>query len=345
MASAKPVLFFLTLLSLASCRRGYETIGGYAQGGIYSVCYNAAGVKPDRFEISRAVDALLLQIDSTLSGYNHNSQLSRLNEGDTLLLSPVFEELYTLSYDLWQRSGGAVDMAAGQLFDIWGFGFSRDSLPSPERVSQTLAASGMSRLKDPQALDFSKPLCAADFLTDASSGAAPHFNFNAIAQGYSSDLIASYLHTLGVKDMLVNIGEIYLEGLNPNGEGWTVGIDTPEDGNDTPGASLSGIWQSDGGCYGIVTSGNYRKFYLHDGKKYAHTLDPRSGAPVQHSLLSATVTVSGSPEQRSTALADAYATWFMVVGAQEALEVCPSGTEALLITADSTLKTPGFILR
>ena len=344
MVSVKPALCLLTLLAFASCGRGYETVGGYAQGGVYSVCYNAAGVRVARSEIARGVDALLLQIDSTLSGYNRNSQLSRLNAGDTLCLSPMFAELYALSYALWQRSQGALDVAAGPLFDIWGFGFSRDSLPDAARVAQTLASCGMHRLKTPEELDFSAAHCASDFLR-APGGPSPRFNFNAVAQGYSCDVIAAYLHALGVRDMLVNIGEIYLEGLNPQGKGWTVGIDTPEDGNETPGASLSGVWQSDGGAYGVVTSGNYRKFYLHEGRKYAHTIDPRSGAPVQHSLLSATVTVNGSPEMRCATLADAYATWFMVIGADAALNARPGGTEALLITADTMLTTPGFILR
>lgn len=329
-------LLFLAL----SCSRGYETVGGYAQGGTWSVCYNAAGLRVSRAEIARSVDALLLQIDTTLSGYNRNSQLSRFNAGDTLLLSPMFAEVYALSYALWQRSEGAVDVAAGPLFDAWGFGFSRDSLPSAQTVRGLLAACGMRRLKAPGALDFGKPLCGADFLREAD-GAAPRLNFNAVAQGYSCDVIAAYLHTLGVRDMLVNIGEIYLEGLNPRGEGWTVGVDTPYDGNDTPGASLSGVWQSDGGPFGVVTSGNYRKFYVHEGRKYAHTIDPRSGFPVQHALLSATVTVRGTPEARSAAMADALATWCMVAGE------CPvdeEGVEALLITADSLHTTPGFSL-
>lgn len=332
---------FLLLLLAVSCSRGYETVGGFAQGGTYSVCYNAAALRLSREEIARKVDTLLLEIDTTLSGYNRGSQLSRLNAGDTLLLSPMFAELYALSYGLWQQSEGALDIAAGPLFDCWGFGFSRDSLPDPAQVAQTLASCGMHRLKAPAELDFSLPLCAADFLREPG-GAAPRFNFNAVAQGYSCDRIAAWLHTLGVRDMLVNIGEIYLEGLNPRGEGWTVGIDTPVDGNDTPGASLSGVWQSDGGGYGIVTSGNYRKFYLHEGRKYAHTLDPRDGYPVQHSLLSATVTVRGTPEARSATLADAYATWFMVMGADAALRACPEGAEALLIEADTTRTTAGF---
>ena len=163
-------------------------------------------------------------------------------------------------------------------------------------------------------------------------------NFNAIAQGYSCDLVASYLHSIGVKDMLVDIGEIYCEGLNPEGKGWSIGIDTPEDGNDTPGAKLAGIWKSDGGAYGVVTSGNYRKYYIHDGKKYAHTIDPRTGRPVEHNLLSATVVAASATE------ADALATYFMVIGMEEARRFVEEhdGIEACLITSDTSWRSPNF---
>ena len=138
--------------------------------------------------------------------------------------------------------------------------------------------------------------------------------------------------------MLVDIGEIYCEGLNPKGQGWSIGIDAPVDGNETPGASLSGIWKSDGGAYGVVTSGNYRKFYVKDGKKYAHTIDPRTGRPVEHNLLSATVIAPTATE------ADALATYFMVVGLDEARRFVESHSEieACLITSDAIWKSENF---
>lgn len=335
----------LAALLLFSCSRGYETVSGYAQGGVYSVCYNASGMRTGRAEAARRVDGILTEIDTVLSGYNRNSQLSRLNSGDTLMLSPLFREIYALSYRIFEKSGGAVDVAAGPLFDIWGFGFSDESMPSATVVDSVRSVCGMRWLKAPDSIAWNAPLCARDFLAAEAGTTAPRFNFNALAQGFSCDLVAEYLHSEGVRDMLVNIGEIYCEGLNPRGEGWTVGIDTPEDGNETPGASLSGVWQSDGGCWGVVTSGNYRKFYVRDGRKYAHTIDPRSGWPVQHSLLSATVTKDGSAEERSAAVSDAFATWFMVVGAEEALKYCGNGVEALLITSEGPVRSPGFSLR
>ena len=162
-------------------------------------------------------------------------------------------------------------------------------------------------------------------------GICPKLNFNAIAQGYTCDKIAEYLHSLGVRDMLVNIGEIYSEGLNPSGKPWTIGVDRPEDGNmELGGKGLVGIWRRDGSGRGVVTSGNYRKFYVKDGRKYSHTIDPRTGYPVNHTLLSATIVAPDAT------LADAYATYCMVIGLDEAKIFIESsdGLEGYLVYAD-----------
>lgn len=301
-------------MCLSCVERGrYVELRGYAQGGVYSVKYNPAGTECGKAEVQDAVDSLLNLIDFSLSGYNKGSILSRKNRGEEVETDRFFDEVLAISERYHELSGGAFDVAAAPLFDIWGFGFTGDSLPSRSAVDSALA------------------VCAK----------GTKLNFNAIAQGYSCDVIADYLHSIGVSDMLVDIGEIYCEGLNPNGEGWSIGIDTPSDGNNTPGASLSGIWQSDGRGCGIVTSGNYRKFYIRDGRKYAHTIDPRTGYPVQHGLLSATVIAS------SAADADALATWFMVIGAGEAEEYIlgHDGIEGCLITTDTIWHSPGFNMK
>ncbi len=107
-------------------------------------------------------------------------------------------------------------------------------------------------------------------------------------------------------------GEIYCEGGNPSGVAWTIGVDKPVDGNDQPGEMLEGMVTSEGKPCGIVTSGNYRKFYIKDGRKYAHSVDPRTGYPVSHNLLSATITAADATS------ADALATYCMVLGLEEA---------------------------
>ena len=147
----------------------------------------------------------------------------------------------------------------------------------------------------------------------------------------SCDVVAAYLYGLGVKDMLVDIGEIFCDGVNPGGKPWRVGVDRPFDGNNDPGTDLDGIWESQNAPCGIVTSGNYRKFYVHDGKKYAHTIDPRTGYPVQHNLLSATIVAKDATD------ADAYATYCMVIGlekAKEFIERSPDDLAGYLIYAD-----------
>ena len=256
--------------------------------------------------------SLLEAIDFSISGYNRNSLLSKRNAGEEIVPDRYFSELLELSEKYKELSGGAFDVYSGPLFDLWGFGFTSDSLPSDEAIERALA--------------------------DCKAGKI--LNFNAIAQGYSCDIVAEYLYSIGVKDMLVDIGEIFCDGRNPSGEGWSIGVDNPVDGNDSPGSDLRGIWRSNGAAQGIVTSGNYRKFYVKDGKKYAHTIDPRSGRPVEHGLLSATVVAPTAAE------ADALATACMVLGPQGARELVEAldGVEAYLIFADGVWTSEGFNL-
>lgn len=293
-----------------SCGPRYERLGGYAQGGVYSVTYNTAGADLPREELQRGVDSILFTIDTTFSGYNKKSQLSRYNRGELDTPSRLFSETFELAKEFYELTGGVVNAGAAPLFDIWGFGFRNDSLPSPERVLQAMEESR----------DWHK------------------INYNSFAQGLSSDLVAAYLRSHGVTDMLVDIGEIYCCGLNPRGKGWTVGIDNPRDGNNSPGAELRGVWCSDGASCGIVTSGNYRKYYVVDGVKYSHTIDPRTGYPVTHDLCSATVVAPTS------ALADAVATYCMVVGLEPARRFILSlpNVEACLISETETWSSDGF---
>ncbi|MCR5518907.1 MAG: FAD:protein FMN transferase [Bacteroidales bacterium] len=294
--SKSPVCVLLTamLMLLSGCGQNrYAQFGGYAQGGTWGVKANLKGVKERPEAIQKKIDDILYEIDTTLSGYNKASQLSRINAGEEVTPSPMLLEVVEAAKRFKEESDGAVDCFAGALFDKWGFGF------------------------------------------------GPGMNFNAIAQGYSCDKVAEYLYGIGVKDMLVDIGEIYCDGFNPSGKPWRIGVDKPTDGNDKPGAELDGIWESDGGPQGIVTSGNYRKFYIKDGKKFSHTIDPRTGNPVEHNLLSASIVAKSAME------ADAYATYCMVIGLDAAKEFILSreDLEGYLIFGDfETWASPGFNL-
>ena len=371
---------FLLLISCTSCNSNrYAQFSGYAQGGTWGVKANLAGVKTSRAEIQRNIEAILEEIDTTLSGYNKSSQLSRLNAGDTIRPSAMLCEVYDAAWKFWQESDGALDCAAGPLYDIWGFGFKSGEMPSDDQVRQALAISGMKRLRPTmeEALRegrlwgpwLEKPGCNGNAPATADILVLPQLNFNAIAQGYSCDKVAAYLDGIGVKDMLVDIGEIWCRGLNPSGKPWRVGVDRPVDGNDRPGADMDGIWESglltgdgkqpgsDYGCsglaggQGIVTSGNYRKFYIRDGRKYSHTIDPRSGYPVgtapsansgepgSGTLLSATIVAPTAME------ADAYATYCMVIGfeaARDFIESRPDLEGYLIVsTGNATTSTTG----
>ncbi len=310
---------------------GYISVTGYAQGGTYTVKLNMdtdkgrVRMSPD--EIRSGIDSVILAIDNSLSGYNKGSLLSRFNAGETIVPDDIFIDIYKVSYDFYRKTDGAFDVAAGPLFDIWGFGFKGNGFPDDSQVNEILAGCGMGRLVEniESAVASDGTLAPYDLLRSelreaSDNPALPVLNYNAIAQGYTCDLIAGYLYSLGVKDMLVDIGgEIYCDGVNPGGTSWKIGVDKPVDGNDTPGAQLEGIVESGGGRRGIVTSGNYRKFYIKDGKKYAHTIDSRTGYPVSHTLLSATVLAGDATA------ADALATYCMVIGLEQAMEFLETG--------------------
>lgn len=326
MTRSLPVFLLLaTLLLLPSACRSrkesssYYEITGYAQGGLYSVKLDVAGcdIGPEAFKLG--IDSILVRIDTTLSGYNPLSQLSRFNVGQAIRPNDLFLDMYEKAYSFYRLSGGALDFAAGPLFDAWGFGFKEGGAAlSDAEISALLLSCGMRRLREDirGAVAADGTLRASDLLLPGPGETLPRLNYNAIAQGWSCDRVAAWLRSHGARHFLVNIGEIYCEGNGPGGDGWTVGVDRPFEGNESPGEFLQGVWSSRGAACGIVTSGNYRKFINDpDGTKRVHTIDPRTGRPVISDLLSATVT---APDAAS---ADALATWCMVIGkeASEAL--------------------------
>ena len=312
-----------TIFLAISCDRKdrYISITGYAQGGTYMVKLNLGNgrnmVKVEPEDIKEGIDSVISAVDSSLSGYNRESLLTRFNSGERIVPDSIFLDIYSVSYRFFEETGGAFDVASGPLFDIWGFGFRDGAFPTDREVAEVRSLCGMDRLRQDigNALAPDGSLSLRDLVLQDDARGLPRLNYNAIAQGYTCDLVARYLYSIGVEDMLVDIGgEIYCDGLNPSGKPWTVGVDRPVDGNNVPGAMLQGTLSTDGGPCGIVTSGNYRKFYVRDGKKYAHTVDPRTGYPAADSLLSATVIAADATT------ADALATYCMVIGFEKSKE-------------------------
>ena len=350
------VFFRIAVISTAcilflSCteKDKYVSFSGLAQGGTYTIKLNLRGkdgmikVKPE--VIQKSVESILQDIDNSLSGYNKNSLLNKFNEQDLFIPDNIFIDMYSHAYRFYEETDGVIDAAAAPLFDLWGFGFKSGEMPTPEKVAETQSSYGMGKLRKNMAasISFDDTLESWMLLIDRAS-TRPKLNFNALAQGYSCDLVAEYLYSIGVKDMMVDIGEIFCDGLNPSGQLWSIGIDKPVDGNNEPGAQLQGIFRVPEGPHGVVTSGNYRKFYIRDGKKYAHTIDPRTGYPVEHNLLSATIVADDA------LTADAYATYCMVVGLEEAQKFLESRTDlegCLIYDDNGTFKTwcsEGFVI-
>ena len=301
-------LLIVTLL-IAGCSTGkgrYERIEGYAQGSTFHIIYSrstGAGIKSAQVE--ERVNSLLAAIDNSLSGYNKGSLLSRFNAGEEIIPDSLFIEVFNRSKEIWLESSGAFDPSAAPLFDLWGFGFSNRDTVTQHLIDSALLLVGMDMVSIEGSGDSAR-------VTRELPGVK--LNFNAIAQGYTCDVIARVLDDFGCTDYLVEVGrEIVCKGLSSRGDKWKVGLDKPLDGNFDEGANLQEIISMSDGA--LVTSGNYRKFYIENGEKCSHTIDPATGRPVTHNLLSATVIASDG------ATADAYATWMMVIGEKRAMEL------------------------
>ena len=340
----KPLLLLLTLILLTGCSGGerYVRMEGFAQGGTWHIiCSLPAKVRPAT--VRDSIDRLLLEIDGSLSGYNRGSLLSRLNAGEELPLDGHFLVNFRLSQQYWHESEGAFDPSAAPLFDLWGFGFKEaGAMPTRHQIDSVRSFIGMDRFRIDTLEDGTCRLHKAD--------PRCRLNFNAIAQGYTCDRVALYLDALGSNNYLVEVGrEILCKGRSARGNEWLIGVEMPEqvrhedEGGEryceartfsSERSNNLGAEAERSGNLGVeavylkdtlhvtdcavVTSGDYRKFYVKDGKRYAHTIDPRTGAPVTHGLLSATVIIPAESDtgrvQWSCARADACATWSMVEG-------------------------------
>lgn len=323
-------LFLTTItLSLLSCtsKSAFRTIDGFTQGTTYHIVYEYS----EKDSLNSVVDELLRAIDSSMSVYNPTSIVSAVNKADSILADSLFIEVFNRSVEITKLSKGAFDISGGPLFDAWGFG-SKDKIECTKEVIDSLMQFiGMDKVK----IENGKVIKANPGI---------QLNFNAIAQGYTSDVIAREFDKRGINNYLVEIGgEIFCKGKNSKGELWSIGIDRPEEGNFVAGEYLEGVVLLSG--RGLATSGNYRKFTEENGEKYSHTIDPRTGYPVKNKLLSATVI---APDAMT---ADGLATYFMVVGLDEAKEFLAAHKEidAYLIYSDSGMfkeySTPGVQLK
>jgi thiamine biosynthesis lipoprotein len=251
--------------------------------------------------MAAGIKAELLKVDQSLSPFNENSIITAVNQNKAVQLDSMFLDVYNLALHISEETDGAFDITVAPLVNAWGFGFKNSALPSSYQVDSLRQIVGYQKVslenghikkKDPR------------IMLDCS----------AIAKGYGCDVIAKYLRSRGVKNFMVEIGgEIVTSGLNPDRLPWKVGVTKPSDDSLSTSHELQTVLNVTD--MAMATSGNYRNFYYKGGKKYAHTIDPKTGFPVQHNILSATVIA------KSCAEADAYATSFMVMGLEKAQKV------------------------
>ncbi|MBQ8366811.1 MAG: FAD:protein FMN transferase [Alistipes sp.] len=277
---------------MCSCGRHVEVVGEALGTFVQIKCY--ADVSED--EIVKMVRRVDTEAKASMSIFNPESLLSRINRNETDTLDEHILRNVELAGRFTQLSHGAYDITIKPLTDAWGFGRERrNSAPNVDSILQFVGC-------DMIAVEGNRIVKADDRV---------QLDLNSIAKGYVVDLVAAELEAMGIEDYMVNIGgEVRTKGVNAKGNLWTIGIETPYDGNMAQDSLEKIITLSN---EAVATSGNYRRFYLtEEGAKVAHTIDPVTGYSVVSELLSVTVVAPTCAE------ADAAATMFMAMGSTEA---------------------------
>lgn len=309
-----PIIIFLCLISCNNIKQSEPVrLIGEAQGTYYSIIYYDDEQRDFQIEI----DSVLNIFDQSLSLWMPSSLISRINNSDAgIEVDEFFIDNFNIALDIAEKTNGAFDPTVGNLTRAWGFGFDASKNVDKQIVDSILKFTGYSKVR----------IENGKFIKDDQRIS---IDFNAIAQGYSVDLIGFFLEENGIGNYLVDIGgEVRARGQKADGSMWKVGIEKPaEDKDDARDLQAVVLLKNKS----IATSGNYRKFYEEDGVRYSHTINPKTGYPVQHSLLSVSILAD------NTAIADAYATAFMVMGLDEAKRFLSeeAGLDAFFIYTDS----------
>lgn len=294
----------------------FTGITGLAQGSSYNIVFDNSKNYVIK-EIKNDVDTILKEFDRSLSIYNKSSLISRINRNEDVKTDKYFNEIFKLSGYVSKLTDGAFDITVGPLVKAWGFGPDGHKSFSEQKRDSLLRLVGMDKI-----------FLKKGKLVKSDPGI--FIDVNAIAQGYAVDIICKYFDKRGVKNYLIEIGgEVRAKGTK-GGAFWKIGIDKPEDGNDTPGKTLEAIIKISNKA--LATSGNYRKYYIEDGRKYSHEIDPKTGYPVKNSLLSISLIAD------ECAIADAVATACMVMGKEKTISFLNEHPEfeAYLIYSDDT---------
>ena len=299
MQEARYIIIFVVLSAvLAACAmdRSLEKVHfvGQAQGTYYAITYYAVDGK----NYQPSIDSLLEDFDKTASLWVESSMINRINNNDDMQVNDVFVDLFNLSQEVAENSNGYFDMTVAPVVAAWGFGVDNQPQIKEGTVDSLLPLVNFRKVR-------------LDGKNVVKDDPRIKFDFNGIAQGYSVDMVAKFLESKGIENYLVDIGgEVYASGRKPGRQRWKIGIEKPSDYQYSSREINAELPLTD---QAVATSGNYRKYYEKNGVRYSHTIDPKTGRPVEHSLLSVTVIAS------SCAYADAYATAIMAMGLEDAL--------------------------
>jgi len=295
---------FLTaiwIFLIAGCKNKpveYFHNNGFIFGTVYNVVYdNSAG------DLYDEIRQLLLAVNNSLSPFDEGTIISQFNRGEeNVVADSYFIDVFTKAVEINRISDGAFDITLAPVINAWGFGFEKYDMVTDEIIDSLMQFTGMENV-----------YIENNIIKRKKEGVT--LNASAIAKGHAVDVVANFLRNRGVKNFMVDIGgEIATEGVNPNGNIWRIGIAKPiyehENGEFMMILNLSGK--------ALATSGNYRNFFIRDGKKYGHTIDPKTGRPVQLSILSASIIAD------DCMTADAYATVCMVIGIEASIALIES---------------------
>ena len=310
------LLLGCVLISCNKISSNYVNFRGFVQGTTYNITYSSV----DSIVYKDQIEALLAVFDTSLSTYNKQSLITKINNNKSKKTDEYFNEVFEKSKEVYTKTNGAFDITVAPLVNYWGFGFKNKDEIADTSIVSILNYVGLDKVKlSNSIIEKADPRVTIDA--------------NAIAQGYSVDIVAKFLDTKGVSNYLIEIGgELKTKGVNKKGKVWRIGIDRPFDNNNIPGQNLQAIIKLQDKS--LATSGNYRKFYERDGIKYSHTINPKTGYPVNHTLLSVTVIAD------DCMTADAYATAFMVLGLEKSLQLIKKldNIEAYFIYSDKNGK-------
>ena len=307
----------LWILMFTACtkQKQYFEESGSVFHTIYHIKYEGSEI------LTEKIDAEFQKFNLSLNPFNPNSIISKVNRNEPVEVDDWFIEVFNRAKEVSDHSEGIFDITCAPLVNLWGFGFSKMDSVTPQMIDSIKQFVGYQKVR----LDGRKVV---------KDDSRILLNCSAIAKGYASDIIARLLEREGIENYMVEIGgEVTMKGVNQNGKCWRIGINKPEDDSTGVKNDIEEVVQL---CKkgGVATSGNYRNYYVKDGKKYAHTIDPRTGYPSEQSILSATIVAE------DCITADAYATAFMAMGLEKAREAAKNipGIEYYVIYSDENGK-------